>query len=59
MVALEILHYPTKLQLCVLFQSKIILTHVNSSSYLLDGLAWNPRLFHFGYHKYTYSHMCL
>ena len=51
--------HSTKFQPYTPSQSKVILTHVNSTSYPLDGLKCIPEIYHVGYHKYTPLHMCL
>ena len=57
-IALEFLHHSTKLQSYNPSQSKVILTHVNSTNYPVNGLKCILTLCHFGYHKYTPSHIC-
>ena len=53
LVASDTLHHSAKFQPSTSFQSKIILSHVNSSDYPLAGLKHTSKFSSTGYHKNT------
>ena len=57
LIAVDTLHHSTKFQFFTLFQSKVILPHVNLTDYPLAGLKCILMFFCIGYHKYTSLHI--
>ena len=53
----DIVHMPTKLQLCNHIQCKATLTLRNSTDYPLSGLKYIPNSYHFCSIKHTFQHV--